>query len=94
MASARPRLGPSSRLSSVLSGWLLIQSRLDGSVDFGRRWDDYRRGFGNVALDAGKGRCDTPGKARPPAAGSAALPLTPCVLGQESTGWATTTSVS
>ncbi|CAF90328.1 unnamed protein product, partial [Tetraodon nigroviridis] len=41
-------------------GWLLIQSRLDGSVDFGRRWDDYRRGFGNVALDAGKGRCDTP----------------------------------
>uniref|UniRef100_H3CBR0 Fibrinogen beta chain n=1 Tax=Tetraodon nigroviridis TaxID=99883 RepID=H3CBR0_TETNG len=43
-------------------GWLLIQSRLDGSVDFGRRWDDYRRGFGNVALDAGKGRCDTPGE--------------------------------
>ncbi|KAF7650352.1 hypothetical protein LDENG_00127220 [Lucifuga dentata] len=34
-------------------GWLLIQSRLDGSVDFGRRWDDYRRGFGH---------CETPGE--------------------------------
>lgn len=45
-----------------LSGWLLIQNRLDGSVDFGRRWDDYRRGFGNVAFDAGKGHCDTPGE--------------------------------
>lgn len=41
-------------------GWLLIQNRLDGSVDFGRRWDDYRRGFGNVAFDSGKGHCETP----------------------------------
>lgn len=54
----------SSRRSPVLPGWLLIQSRLDGSVDFGRRWDEYRRGFGNVAFDGGKGFCDTPGKAR------------------------------
>ncbi|XP_078137883.1 fibrinogen beta chain [Centroberyx gerrardi] len=43
-------------------GWLLIQSRLDGSVDFGRRWDDYRRGFGNIAFDVGKGHCETPGE--------------------------------
>lgn len=34
-------------------------------MDFGRRWDEYRQGFGNVAFDAGKGHCDTPGKARP-----------------------------
>ncbi|KAJ0055575.1 hypothetical protein NL108_005460, partial [Boleophthalmus pectinirostris] len=43
-------------------GWLVIQNRLDGSVDFGRRWDDYRNGFGNVALDVGKGHCQTPGE--------------------------------
>ncbi|XP_076839335.1 fibrinogen beta chain [Brachyhypopomus gauderio] len=43
-------------------GWLLIQSRLDGSVDFGRRWDDYKRGFGNIAFDNGKGHCETPGE--------------------------------
>ncbi|KAI4891312.1 hypothetical protein NFI96_033521 [Prochilodus magdalenae] len=43
-------------------GWLLIQNRLDGSVDFGRRWDDYKKGFGNVAFDVGKGHCNTPGE--------------------------------
>uniref|UniRef100_A0A672YLB7 Fibrinogen beta chain n=1 Tax=Sphaeramia orbicularis TaxID=375764 RepID=A0A672YLB7_9TELE len=43
-------------------GWLLIQSRLDGSVEFGRRWDSYRRGFGNIAFDIGKGYCETPGE--------------------------------
>lgn len=43
-------------------GWVLIQNRLDGSVDFGRRWDDYRRGFGNIALNVGKGRCETAGE--------------------------------
>uniref|UniRef100_A0A3B3ZQN6 Fibrinogen beta chain n=1 Tax=Periophthalmus magnuspinnatus TaxID=409849 RepID=A0A3B3ZQN6_9GOBI len=43
-------------------GWLVIQNRLDGSVDFGRRWDDYRKGFGNIALDVGKGHCQTPGE--------------------------------
>uniref|UniRef100_A0A3Q3WCI7 Fibrinogen beta chain n=1 Tax=Mola mola TaxID=94237 RepID=A0A3Q3WCI7_MOLML len=43
-------------------GWLLIQSRLDGSVDFGRRWDDYRRGFGNIAFRTQKGYCETPGE--------------------------------
>uniref|UniRef100_A0A4W4FLR8 Fibrinogen beta chain n=2 Tax=Electrophorus electricus TaxID=8005 RepID=A0A4W4FLR8_ELEEL len=43
-------------------GWLLIQSRLDGSVDFGRRWDEYKRGFGNIAFDKGKGHCNTPGE--------------------------------
>ncbi|XP_061619990.1 fibrinogen beta chain [Phyllopteryx taeniolatus] len=48
--------------SSRNGGWLLIQNRLDGSVDFGRRWDEYRRGFGNIALDVGKGHCETPGE--------------------------------
>lgn len=43
-------------------GWMLIQNRLDGSVDFGRRWDAYRRGFGNIAFDVGKGHCETPGE--------------------------------
>lgn len=31
-------------------------------MDFGRRWDDYRRGFGNIAFDAGKGHCEVPGR--------------------------------
>ncbi|GLD68581.1 fibrinogen beta chain [Lates japonicus] len=35
---------------------------LDGSVDFGRRCDDYRRRFGNIAFDVGKGHCETPGE--------------------------------
>lgn len=41
---------------------MLIQNRMDGSVDFGRRWDDYRRGFGNIAFDVGKGHCQIPGE--------------------------------
>ena len=43
-------------------GWTLIQNRQDGSVNFGRRWDDYRSGFGNIASDSGKGFCNTPGE--------------------------------
>ncbi|KAM3857482.1 fibrinogen beta chain-like [Diretmus argenteus] len=48
--------------STQNGGWLLIQNRMDGSVDFGRRWDEYRLGFGNVAFDVGKGHCETPGE--------------------------------
>ncbi|XP_068426970.1 fibrinogen beta chain [Clinocottus analis] len=43
-------------------GWVVIQNRLDGSVDFGRRWDEYRRGFGNTAFNVGKGHCETQGE--------------------------------
>lgn len=43
-------------------GWTLIQNRQDGSVNFGRPWDEYKKGFGNVAKSGGKKYCDTPGK--------------------------------
>ncbi|KAF7244108.1 Fibrinogen beta chain, partial [Varanus komodoensis] len=43
-------------------GWLLIQNRQDGSVGFGRTWDAYKKGFGNIASSGGKNYCDTPGE--------------------------------
>ncbi|XP_014390504.1 PREDICTED: fibrinogen alpha chain [Myotis brandtii] len=55
------KLPGSSKIFSVycdqetnLGGWLLIQQRMDGSLNFNRTWQDYKRGFGSVN-DKGEG---------------------------------------
>ncbi|KAH3792318.1 hypothetical protein DPMN_145812 [Dreissena polymorpha] len=35
-------------VDSENKGWIVIQRRMDGSVDFNRSWADYKAGFGNL----------------------------------------------
>ncbi|EDW02099.1 GH21805 [Drosophila grimshawi] len=44
----RPFLVPCDGLSAAGAGWTVIQRRYDGSVDFYRNWDGYRKGFGKL----------------------------------------------
>ncbi|XP_069099031.1 fibrinogen alpha chain [Pleurodeles waltl] len=39
-----------------LGGWLLVQQRKDGSINFNRTWHDYKEGFSNVDGN-GSGEC-------------------------------------
>lgn len=39
-------------MDTFFGGWLVLQQRLDGSVNFTRTWLEYRNGFGTVGESA------------------------------------------
>ncbi|KAH3791955.1 fibroleukin-like [Dreissena polymorpha] len=38
-------------VDSKNKSWIVIQRRMDGSVNFNRSWADYKAGFGNVRVE-------------------------------------------
>lgn len=43
-----PALRTYCEMNTLGGGWIVIQQRLDGSLDFNRNWADYRAGFGTA----------------------------------------------
>ena len=50
-SSELPQLQVSCDQETDGGGWIIYQRRLDGSVDFARKWDDYKHGLGIIGDD-------------------------------------------
>ncbi|XP_068962642.1 fibroleukin-like [Petaurus breviceps papuanus] len=38
-------------METMGGGWTVLQKRLDGSTNFNRTWEDYKKGFGNLSRE-------------------------------------------